>query len=352
MKQIENYYQKTLHAKTSGALGLDIPDFTKEVAYKLKDRIDNIVLYLHSYTLYKNFYYGKYTIIDLLDLAYSFGLKGIAINIGTGEERSLKHKTSQEISEISNYAKSLNLKINIDISSTNIEEFKTAVYIANILDSKYIRFYIRDSGLVSQIMQKAVQDIKLMSSIAKENNITILLEQHEDLNSNELLEILKLVDEKNCRVLFDYGNMINSNEKPLEALQIMSPHIEHIHVKGVKIIKDKKGFAHLGISEKEDDLPHAKLLFDLLMLGENEAQVKVFNLEEVNDYYAPAYRFEDEDTDPFIPKRTVSITKINDSDKLKKLLMQEKKDAHGQLIFIHSLLSKLRTIANIKINQA
>ena len=259
-------------------------------------------------------------------------------------------KTKNELKQISDHANSLNLSINIDISSTDLKEFSRAVDIAKTLKSKNIRFYIRDSGLVSQIIADAVITIKEMAQIAQANGIGLLLEQHEDLKSFELVEIIKKVDETNLQLMFDYGNMINANEKPLNALENMSPFIKHVHVKGVRILLEGEGFAHLGVAEKEDDLPHAKLMFDLLMLGDKTAQVEIFYLEEVNGYYAPAYRFNNENVDAFIPERTVSITKLEDGS-LEKMLNKEKIDAVNQLIFVKSLLSELKTIAKIQLQK-
>ncbi|NOX14640.1 MAG: sugar phosphate isomerase/epimerase [Epsilonproteobacteria bacterium] len=349
MSQVKKYFAEVLSHKTDGAMGIKLPLFTKEVAKKLKDRILNIKLYLHSYTLYKNFLYGKLTIKEFLDFAYTHGFEGIAINIRTGKEGSFNFKTDDEIKEIAKYAEFLNLRINIDISSTNKEEFKKALHVANLVNAKAIRFYIRKSGLVSKIIREIVPVLKEMAKLAKKSNIELLMEQHEDLKSYELVEIVKKVNAQNLNLMFDYGNMINAYEKPLEALQIMAPLVKHVHIKGVKILKEGKGFGHIGVREGDDDLPHAKLMFDLLMLGDKEPQIEIFYLEEVNDYYAPAYRFKDEGNDAFISKRTVSITKRDENVCLEDMLRDERRDAFSQVVFIQSLLSELKTLANVTI---
>ncbi len=349
MNQIDDCFLELLQDKTDGAIGIEIPPFSIEIAKKLKSRIENISLYAHSYTMYKNFFYGKLTIIEFLDFAYIHGFKGIAINIETGNERSFNSKSDEEIREIAEYAKSLNLLINIDISSTDMEEFKKAVRVASIVNAKNIRFYVRESGLVSQIIKKIVPTLKEMSMIAKHKGMDILMEQHEDLKSCELAEIVKKVDATNLYLMFDYGNMVNAYEKPLEALEIMAPFLKHAHVKSVKIIKEGKGFGHIGVPEKDDDLPHAKFMFDLLMLGDKEPQTEIFYLEEVVGYYAPAYRFADENEDTFIPPRTESITKIDETVCLDEMLAKEKKDACAQIVFVKSLLTELKTLANVKL---
>lgn len=48
-------------------------------------------------------------------------------------------------------------------------------------------------------------------------------------------------------------------------------------------------------------MPFKALLTHLICLGDDEPQVTAYGLEEEADYYAPAFRFEDEDDNPWIP---------------------------------------------------
>ena len=137
MSQLNDFYSEILHENNSEHLGLEIPDLTNEIALKLKSRIENITLYLHSYTLYKNFFYGSFTIVDFLDLAYTMGFEGIAINLETGKERSFENMNDEEIHKIFEYANNLNLKINLDISSSTIVEFKSSSCCKNIAVPSY-----------------------------------------------------------------------------------------------------------------------------------------------------------------------------------------------------------------------
>lgn len=59
---------------------------------------------------------------------------------------------------------------------------------------------------------------------------------------------------------------------------------------------------------EQDDLPGPRLLFKLLMLGDQDPQVTAFSLEQENHYSAPALRHCNEDPDPFIPYQEMSET--------------------------------------------
>ncbi len=93
-----------------------------------------------------------------------------------------------------------------------------------------------------------------------------------------------------------------------------------------------------------------KMLFDLLMLGEDEPQVETFSLEQEIGYYSPVFRQHGEDPDPVIPERGPSETPLNGNIPLKDSLLTEIRNACDQLRFVRSLLEKLKTIADIQLS--
>ena len=350
MQSLQTYFEKSLRRKTTGVLGIPISEFRKEVALKLLERLKRAKLYAHTYAFFLNFKHGCFDIHDLIDFAYQEGLDGISAHIDSGEARSLRQKTPSELSEIKSCAQRLGLGINLEISSTSREEVNCAVRIARMLDVKNIRVYIRYGGRLSKIIRKGFEDLKAIAKVAGENDLYFVLEQHEDLKSHELVDIITQVNSPRIGLLFDFGNMINANEEPLAALYTMSPHIRQVHLKGIRRINKGPGFAHLGMQEGEDDLPQMKMLFDLLMLGDQEPQVKTFSLEQVVGYYAPAYRLKDEGPDPEIPERGPSETFLDKNIPLRDSLLREKRSSCNQIRFVRNLLEQLKTIAEIQLS--
>jgi len=69
--------------------------------------------------------------------------------------------------------------------------------------------------------------------------------------------------------LFDFGNMINANENPIDALTVMSPYILQVHMKGVKKVTINEELEQVvGVPEGEGELPQMSMLIKLLLLGE------------------------------------------------------------------------------------
>ncbi len=350
MTSLQPYFEKALKRKTDNVLGIPIVDFRKDIAVRLLDRIDSIKLYAHTYAFYCNFKYGAFDIDDLIKFAFQEGLQGISAHIDAGQARALQYKTISELKEIRTHAKKLNLGINLEISSTSKSEINEVVRIALELGVRNIRVYIRYSGRVSKIIETGIDELKDAAKIAMKNDLYFTLEQHEDLKSHELVRIIEAVNNERVQILFDFGNMINAGEEPLPALQIMSPYIRQVHLKGIRRVQQGGGFAQLGVAEEYDDLPQMKMLFDLLMLGEEIPQIKTFSLEQEIGYYSPVFRQKGEADDPIIPERGPSETSLNRDVPLKDSLLMEIKNSCDQIRFVRNLLEKLKTIAEIQLS--
>ncbi len=350
MTLLQPYFEKSLKRKTDNILGIPIVEFRKDVALRLLKRIDSINLYAHTYAFYCNFNYGSFDIDDLMRFAFQEGLQGISAHIDMGQARALQYKTVSELRAIRSHANKLDLGINLEISSTKKNEIEDVVRIALELGVKNIRVYLRHSGRVSAIIEKGIKELKDAAKIAEANDLYFTLEQHEDLKSHELVRIIEAVNSERVRILFDFGNMINAFEEPLVALQTMAPFIKHVHLKGIRRVQQGDGFAQLGVAEENDDLPQMKMLFDLLMLGEETPGIKTFSLEQEIGYYSPVFRRKDEPGDPVIPEREPSETSLNRDIPLNDSLLMEIRNSCDQIRFVRNLLEKLKTIADIQLS--
>ena len=98
----------------------------------------------------------------------------------------------------------------------------------------------------------------------------------------------------------------------------------------------------------EDELPYARMLYELLLLGETKPQVICFALEQEVNYYAPAYRYADEGENPFIPYKDPSKTPFDEAN-AERILLNERRWASNQVNFIKSLLAEMRWLATLYI---
>ncbi|MBM1023856.1 hypothetical protein EIC82_21560 [Enterobacter sp. A11] len=310
---------------------------------KLAERAKNIRLYLHAYAFHLNMRYERVLPEDLLDIAYQNHLSGVKVHVEDGESFSLRNMRPEQLGSFKKKAEQYGLDIHIETSASDKKTLDEAIAIAQATGATSVRFYPRYEGRLNSVLEKIAQDIAYLAQFDN-SGIQFTIEQHEDLKGHELVTLVKNSGMKNLSILFDFGNMINANEEPMAALRTMSPYITQVHIKDARVIKEGKGWAHEACRTGLGDLPVEMMLRELLLLGDDQAQVTSFGLEEEVDYYAPAFRFDDEGDNPWIPWRDASFTPLPDNELVDARLAQEKEYAISQIEFIRNLCAKFINI--------
>jgi sugar phosphate isomerase/epimerase len=346
-----NTIQKRFNALlTHKAVGAEAPPaLTEALARQLLERLGQLRLFAHSYPLLANLNNGRLTPADMLDFAYRHELQGLSLHLLDGEENSLSQMAQAQLREFAEKANCLGLDVHLEISSTRKKDVDQVIAIAKTLGSHNIRVYSRYEGTLSGVMDIIESDLHYLAKQADEHDLFFDFEQHEELKSGEIAELLNRLNHPRLHALFDFGNMINACEAPLPALQTMAPHIRQAHLKGVRIVPEQNGFGHYGVLQgsDEDDLPNARMLFELLMLGESTPQVIAFILEQENHYIAPAFRHIGEAADPFIPYREMSETALPPGFSLERMMVEEHRWANNQITYVRGLLAEFRTLAEL-----
>lgn len=314
-------------------------------AKKIIERADSVPLYLHAYAFHLNMRMEKILPHDLLAIAFSKKLSGVKIHVEDGESKSLLMMTNEELQSFGQKAKDYKLDVKIETSSSEPKAIDKAVNIALKTGASSVRFYPRYEGNLQEILDKVKGDIAYIKQQHSKSGLDFVIEQHEDLKSHELNSLVEGADFPNISLLFDFGNMFNANELPLSAFENMKKNITQVHMKDALIIPDRKGYGHKACLSGEGDVPFKELLKRLICLGEHTLQVQSFGLEEEVDYYAPAFRFDDEGDNPWIPYRGASETPMP-VEGLDERLTKEVDDAMSQLAFVKTLLSELKQEAN------
>lgn len=309
-------------------------------ATKIVERAADLPLYLHAYAFHLNMRMEKILPEDLLDIASQQQLKGVKIHVVDGESQSLRHASDERLELFAAKARQLGLDIHIETSASDAATIDEAVKIALKSGATSVRFYPRYEGSLSAVMQTIAQDIQYIKSQYQHCGLTFTLEQHEDLQSHELVQLVQQADFPQLSLLFDFANMINANEEPLDALAVMGKEITQVHIKDALITHEGEGRGHTACISGQGELPFKELLLQLICLGENKPQVIAFGLEEEVDYYAPAFRFTDEGSNPWIPLREMSETPLPTSG-LDERLNKEIDDAINQIRHVRNIVADL-----------
>ena len=319
-----------------------LPPLSAQDAETLIRRIEGIALYTHAYSLHLNFRYGGFTPCDLLDFAAKHGHHGVKIHLEDGEEASLGRMDASSRARFAQKARQLGLDVHLEISETEVQSLRKAILVGHQTGATSIRCYPRYEGRVSDVIARAIEDLRHLQELDPVGQFLFTVEQPEDLTGAELVRIVEAVGNPNLSLMFDFTNMINAYEHPLDALRAMAAHITEVHIKDAKVVDDKGGWGQQCCRSGEGDIPQARLLMELLLLGKDEPQVRAFGLEEEVGYFSPAFRFPGEEQDPYIPHRALSETKLDPEANLQELLAREVADAEHLCSHILKLLKQLR----------
>lgn len=287
---------------------------------------------------------------DLLDIAKEHHLPGVKIHVLDGETQSLSTMTDVQLEAFADKAKRYQLDINIETSASDNKTLDDAIRIALKTGASSVRFYPRYEGALSDVLRFIADDIRYLKEHYQHSGLTFVLEQHEDLKGRELVQLIKNADFPELTLLFDFGNMINAAELPMEALADMQDYITQVHIKDAVILEEGDGFGHKACRSGEGNLPFKDMLRALMCLGKEKPQVISYGLEEEVDYYAPAFRFKNEGDDPWIPWRQLSETPLPESE-IEERLSREKEDAVKQLSYVRKIINEIKAEALAFINK-
>jgi sugar phosphate isomerase/epimerase len=332
---------------------LDALSWDAASAAKLVRRTANVPFFAHSYTFYHNMIHG-FSPQDLARFAYEHDLHGICLHISDGDALNVRRMNAEEMDGFRCLLGKLGLQLNLEISSTDKLEVDKAISCARSLGVRNIRLYARHEGPLSRVIEKVHADLAYACEQANKFDLYFDYEQHEDLRAAEIAGILDRLGDSRMNTLFDYSNSLNAYEEPLDALHILAPYIRQVHVKGARKIIEGDGWGQLGVPQgaDEDQLPGARMLHDLLMLGDDKPRVFCFALEQEIDYYAPAFRHAREAADPVIQYREPSETPVDLTKSRDRLLSDERRWAVQQLGWNRDLVAMLRERARAVLGTA
>ncbi len=95
----------------------------------------------------------------------------------------------------------------------------------------------------NEYIEDSIKFLKRLEPVARDNNIKIAIENHQDFDSNDFLKILDNFSDENIIGLnFDIGNAFAVCEDPMIFCEKIVHKINNVHIKDYKINETKEGF--------------------------------------------------------------------------------------------------------------
>lgn len=124
-----------------------------------------------------------------------------------------------------------------DNFTTHFEQFKRAIEIAHIMETKNIRvfsFYIPKEANLVDYQGKVFDQLGQFVDYAKANDAVLLHENEKGIYGEMAAECKKLMDTfggEHFQAVFDFANFVQCKQDTVEAYEILKQHVKYVHVK-------------------------------------------------------------------------------------------------------------------------
>lgn len=243
----------------------------------------HIGLHIHSFSLRYQFRYrDDFDVFSFIDLAADEGFTGVNISANGAEYRDLSGTTADHFARVKEAVLDRGLRCELDTSDTRPENMEKMIGVAQAIGADHLRTYTRYSGDMPDLIERTVEDLRAVASLAEQSGVRVVLENHEDFCGPQIVEILNTVDHPAIGALYDYGNAQMVGEDPYIALNAMLPFVSVAHVKDHVMLEHNGEVWVQGVPMGQGRLPIMGLTDRLYDGG-----LRRFCFENVWSYRAP-----------------------------------------------------------------
>jgi|GEM_PF-1036226 len=197
---------------------------------------------LDSFSYYLHWRYDNQAIDTLLDRVTALDLTALQININGPNHRALSGSTTEHFRSVGSRAAELGIALEIASGGTDPSKMLLVLEMARNLDADVVRTTIDERGddIGATLKQQAAR-ISLVAEQYEAADVSLAVENHEDLTASELVELLQLVDSPAVGAVFDSGNSIPFYQDPIEEARLLAPHARTTHIKDHVLVRDNDG---------------------------------------------------------------------------------------------------------------
>ncbi len=200
-------------------------------------------------------------VYDFLKRAHQMGFQDVQLC----ENLHYSNLSDNELARLGELARELNLIIELGMRGLTEENISRHIDIAEILSSHFLRIVIGEdtrtsSESVNASQKNAVQILHGVLPRCNRLKLTVGIENHFDLDSDSLIEIVKEIEDDHVGLILDTTNCLGFIEEPEILVQKFLPYLCSIHLKDYIVQKVEAGYFITGTPLGEGLLNVGKLL--------------------------------------------------------------------------------------------
>ena len=202
----------------------------------------------------------KMNLFQFIDRVMDFGLDGFQI-----DPLHLESRDDVYLKEIVAYTKEKNLFLEYGAMGVESDYLKVELDICTKLDSRILRTFIGFNRYDKQTdikreIEKAIDNLNRIKQKAENLNVKIAIENHGDVNSDELIYIVEKIASPNIGICLDLGNSLVTFENPITAAEKMATYAVTTHLKDYAIQMTNYGFKVYGVALGDGNIDIQKAL--------------------------------------------------------------------------------------------
>jgi len=196
-----------------------------------------------------------------LRVAAELGLAGVHF-------ADLRHFESLEtayLTSLRREAEAAGLYIELGTGGTDPGHLGEALRAAKTLGSPVLRTFVGGFRWHSEItgaalVSQAAKNLREALPVAEKLGVRIALENHLDLTTAELLDLLGAVGSDCLGVCLDTGNGLGLLEDPVASAEALAPHTFTTHLKEFRAVLRREGLVLRGAPLGQGDVPNADIV--------------------------------------------------------------------------------------------
>ena len=194
-----------------------------------------------------------------IERASELGVNGFQI-----DPMHLGSREGHYLTAIRDDARSRGLFVEHGIMSVRAEDITAGVEECSLLGAHVLRGFLgfdryRRSTDVRREIDHAEDQLRRSLPVLRDAGVRLAIENHGDLTSTELVELVERVDDPAVGICLDTGNALALFEDPLAAAERMVPFAISTHFKDCAVIPTGSGFMVTGASLGKGILPMDQL---------------------------------------------------------------------------------------------
>lgn len=185
--------------------------------------------------------------ICFLNESHNLGFKGIQLC------ENLRYSTwnDSELLAVKRRATELGMFLEVGMNSVSKESLNRHLDIAELLSSNFVRVVLGEGSPLPEkdcdrLKYRAIDAIRAVLPRCRQQGIKIGIENHFDLPSKELLEIVQTISDDHIGLILDTTNGLGFVEPPEKTMDLFEGHILSVHLKDFEIKKIEAGYMMTG----------------------------------------------------------------------------------------------------------